>query len=105
MQASQRKVVFNGLSGSHIDRVIELKLQLRGRLRNYRDDQQLRALTALAEDPSLVPSTWMEAHNRSRASDALFWPQRVLHTGVVLTYRKTKHSNLKFGNPYLSPTF
>jgi hypothetical protein len=40
----------------------------------------LRAVVALPENPDLILSTSIVAHNylelHSRASDALFWPQR-----------------------------
>lgn len=40
--------------------------------------QQLRACTALAEDPSPVPSTGIrKSHPTSKGSAALFWPSHV----------------------------
>lgn len=43
----------------------------------------LRALSALPEDRGLIPSILMIAHNCSRASDALFWPQQALRAYMM----------------------
>lgn len=65
--------------------------------------QQLRALTALAEDSSLVPSTRVKrlkiAYNsRSKGSDAQFRPPRA-HTG---TWHTRETNNPTYLRRYLS---
>lgn len=55
-----------------------------------RDAQSLKALTGLAEDLALVPTTHMETQ-LSVWFGALFWPPRALHTNAALPYLQEKH--------------
>lgn len=57
--------------------------------------QHLRALTALVEDPGLIPSTHMAAYNHliditpsSQESNSLFWPVDTRHSHGTQTCRQ-----------------
>lgn len=59
--------------------------------------QLLRALTALAEDLNLIPSTHMEAHKCLYFQLQEIWPHWVTGTHVALyTHASTQSSSKKF---------